>query len=127
MILRIDVTEARAIEREFQQAEARFADQAFDVLIDYGRQLQSLTRQLAPEDKGTMKRLVKLEFFDDDSGFEVGWFSDDFAAAGEDPHYWYVEFGTSDTEAQPSLRPAWESLEPALGRELEALLGQVFQ
>ena len=126
MILRFQVTGERELAREFEQADARYSDRAWNTLQDYGRQLTSLTRQLAPEAEGFLKSAVRMEPDGDESGWEVGWFGEDFAIVGFDPYFWFVEFGTVDTDAQPSLTVAWEDLAPTLERALEADLMAAF-
>lgn len=122
MILRTQLTGERELLRELEGRAAEFQEAAFDLLNDYGEQLVSLTRQLAPRGPtGFLSKSVRIEYIEDGSGWEAGWFADDFAAAGLDPYYWYVGLGTRDTEAQPSLPIAWADLEPRLALGLERL------
>jgi HK97 gp10 family phage protein len=84
-----------------------------------GKDVQRLTKSLAPVDTGKMKRNVRLEFSESGLRFEVGWWNEDFI---EDEHFYpfYQEFGSARNAAQPSLGPAYDMNRPIYQAELRA-------
>lgn len=100
---------------------------AFDALA--GREIRAamrrgakdtkdLTQQLCPVDKGFMRDHVKAEMSPDDLAYTVGWKPEDFAAAGLPFYPPFVELGTSQSEAQPSLFPAHEEMTPHVQQDV---------
>lgn len=124
-VLRLSIDNENELVLGLSRSIRGFEDQAKKVMRAAGDATREITSQLAPKgETGLLSRSVKARHFEDGIGFEVGWFWQDFANANKRPYYWWVEYGSSLMEPQPSLGPAWDSVRTGLYDEIEALFAR---
>lgn len=105
---------AAEVTRRFARLEA----EAAHTMEGHGMGMMEQTAELSPFDTGFMASHVQYTPAPDLLSFTVGWHRADFDAAGFEPYYFYQEFGTQRSRAQPSLGPVAHQGLPALEREV---------
>lgn len=76
--------------------------------VKAGYDTHRLAYQFCPKDTWFMANHLRVEFTPEQRGFEVFWDPEDFHAEDLEFYPPFVEFGTFNSPAQPSLGPAFE-------------------
>jgi HK97 gp10 family phage protein len=91
------------------------------------REVRGIARALAPKDTGFMAANIEEIISPSGLAFSVGCDAAVFAAAGLPFYPPYVEFGTSQSPAQPFLFPAFEAMQPHISKDMGDALRRSFQ
>ena len=83
-----------------------------DAMERAAKDTRDLGRQLCAVDTGFMREHLDYELTPERRAYTVGWKPEDFAEAGLPFYPIWVELGTSNSPAQPSLFPAHETMQP---------------
>jgi len=93
-----------------------------DAMERGAKDTRDLARQLCAVDTGFMREHLDYELTPERRAYTVGWKPEDFAEAGLPFYPPFVELGTSNSPAQPSLFPAHETMQPHVQSDIGAAL-----
>lgn len=115
---------AAAVIANIYNADRVFIAATKKLVREAGQYNHDLAYFLAAFDTGFMREHLRVLYGAEGYSFEVGWYEEDFVAAGLAFYPIYVEFGTRFMAAQPALYPAYRDTKewflPALSNELRA-------
>lgn len=118
MQVTLKVTGVSGAVRNLYAADAEINTALRRVNREAMRDTAALVRQWCPVDTTFMVRHVREDLTRDELKFRVGWDAADFTAAGLPFYPPYVEYGTINSPAQPSLGPAWREMRPLYERDV---------
>lgn len=98
---------------------AKIKSNLYNKLYKVAEEIAAIAQQLAPEDTGHLRDSISIKVTVTSGIIRIVCQTKD----ADHPEYsWFVEYGTSDSPAQPFLTPAAESVRARLDKMLSKLL-----
>lgn len=132
---RITVRNQQALIQNFQRLDDDMRENVRHIVDFWGHAIQADAIDRAPFAKepepphhpGFLKAHIEVRFTPSHLGFEVGCWAEPFDAIGENLYAIFMEYGTSQVEAQPFLNPAYQWGKPQFENDLVHFLKRIAQ